>query len=134
MHTFAFWLCSPDVFSSPQRVLVSAIIHFFMMFLLLTFMYDKSKAPLPALPFQISGNLFHSSSNWSSNVTSNNAFTLFVPEVFRNISLGASCIKLSSFWEISSFTWTQQRRWSALLKHVLIASNNFFSLSVPNAL
>ena len=61
----------------------SRFIHFFMIFLLLTFMYDKNKASLLTLPFQTSSSLFHSNLNWPSNVTSNNPFTLVVPGIFQ---------------------------------------------------
>ena len=85
VHDFLWIRLNPLVWrvSSPQRVLVSAIIHFFMVFLLLTFMYDKNKAPLLTLPFQVSSSLFHSNLNWPSNVTSNNPFTLVVPGIFQ---------------------------------------------------
>ena len=105
---------------------------------LITFMYDKKKGTFTSSSFPISSRLLHSSSDWSSDVTSNNPFTLVTPEVYPSIShmfsFGVSIHKLSSFWEILSFTWIQQRKWSALLKHVLIASSNFFSPSVPYAL
>ena len=132
MHSFAFWLYSSSGFPTPYQVLLSAIIHFFMIFLLLAFMYNKNKAPLLPLPFQIFSSFFHSSWNWSSNVSSYNFFTLFVPEVFSNIShmysfaVSSLIHEVSSFWEILSFTWFQQRRWSVLLKHVLFASKMFF--------
>ena len=113
--------------------------HTFLHYIFLDHIHVRQKkGTFTSSSFPVSSSLLHSSSDWSSDVISNNPFTLVTPEVYPSIShmfsFGVSIHILSSFWEILSFTWIQQRKWFALLKHVLIASNNFFSPSVPYAL